>query len=153
MVFVLIMLLIFACDLAVKYRITNGWKGERKLLKEKLLLRKMENPGLAMGRMQRHPKLILLVTGSLLMGVTAFFLKTLRRTGNIPEKLGLSLMLGGGWNNWYDRLIKGSVTDYVSINCRWQRIRNIVFNISDAAIFLGAILAGIGGIIGSFNKR
>lgn len=155
MVFVLIMLLAFTCDLAVKYGINTRWKDkeEQKLLKGTLLFRKMENSGLAMGKMQNHPKKILAFTGVLLVTVSACFFRSLRYAGNIFEKLGIGLMLGGGWNNWYDRLVKGSVTDYISINCRWQKLKRIVFNLSDALILLGTVVAAIGQIFGNGSRR
>ncbi len=55
-------------------------------------------------------------------------------------KLGLSFVVGGAFSNVYDRLVRRYVVDYFSFNVKWERLRRIVFNISDLFIFLGSFL-------------
>ena len=57
-------------------------------------------------------------------------------------RIGLSMILGGAVSNEYDRLIKGSVTDYFGFNL--PGIRRINFNLADIAIFAGAVMTCIG---------
>ena len=42
-----------------------------------------------------------------------------------------------------DRMTKGYVTDYFSLNVKWEKVRRLVFNISDFCILIGTILASI----------
>ena len=59
-------------------------------------------------------------------------------------KTGVALLLGGGLSNLYDRYTKGHVVDYFHINIGPKRLRNIIFNISDFCVFIGALLAVAG---------
>ena len=56
-------------------------------------------------------------------------------------RLGL---LGGAFSNAYDRLKRGYVVDYFSLNLKWEPLRRVVFNISDFCILIGAMLVAIG---------
>ena len=57
---------------------------------------------------------------------------------------GFALLLGGAYSNTYDRLIRKYVVDYVSFPVKNKKIRNIVFNISDFCIMIGALLIVLG---------
>ncbi|MDE7258820.1 MAG: signal peptidase II, partial [Lachnospiraceae bacterium] len=46
----------------------------------------------------------------------------------------------------YDRLVRKYVVDYVSFPVKNQKIRNIVFNISDFCIMIGALLMVLGSV-------
>ena len=54
--------------------------------------------------------------------------------------LGLSLAIGGGANNFYDRAKRGYVVDYFSFRTPWKRLNQMIFNLSDLCIFLGSLL-------------
>lgn len=64
--------------------------------------------------------------------------------GNRLLKAGLAFLLGGAYSNTYDRLARKYVVDYVSFPVKNKKIRNIVFNISDFCIVIGALLMVIG---------
>ena len=56
-------------------------------------------------------------------------------------KWGLTVMLGGAYSNTYDRLKRKYVVDYVSFNVPFQRLRQVVFNLGDFCIMIGAMLS------------
>ncbi len=59
-------------------------------------------------------------------------------------KIGIALILGGATSNIVDRFKNGYVIDYITFTkVRPKKIKNIVYNIGDFAIFLGAILTFI----------
>ena len=58
-------------------------------------------------------------------------------------------MLGGAFSNTYDRLKRKYVVDYVSFPVKNEKIRNVVFNISDFCIMIGALLM----VLGSDDKH
>lgn len=63
------------------------------------------------------------------------------------KKLGLSLIVGGGISNVADRLRKGYVLDYFSLDlpgCKW--LKNTIFNLGDVFIFVGTFLTVIAAI-------
>ena len=72
--------------------------------------------------------------------IFVFFVLTLGQKGNGLLKAGLSLLLGGAFSNTYDRLRRKYVVDYFSFGVKWQRLRCVVFNLSDFCIMIGAVL-------------
>jgi len=58
---------------------------------------------------------------------------------NLLSVTGLSLILGGGASNLYDRITnEGAVIDFLNIGV--GAIRTGIFNVADMAIMLGAVL-------------
>ena len=59
-----------------------------------------------------------------------------RAVGNRMVSIGLALILGGAVGNLYDRILPGTVTDFLELylgNFRWP-----AFNVADSAISIGA---------------
>jgi signal peptidase II len=52
--------------------------------------------------------------------------------------LGLALFIAGGASNWIDRLLRGSVVDFLNVGVGW--LRTGVFNVADVAIMIGAAI-------------
>lgn len=76
------------------------------------------------------------------LAVTAWLVRMLRRDLPSVEPLGYSLVLGGALGNLLDRVLRGSVVDYLDIH--WRNLHWPAFNLADVAITLGVI-----GILGS----
>jgi signal peptidase II len=79
------------------------------------------------------------------MGVVAWLLWQSIRSSNAESehghwsfRLALGLILGGAAGNLYDRLIFGSVTDFLDFY--WGSAHFPVFNLADSAITCGAIV-------------
>ena len=79
------------------------------------------------------------------MGIVAYLLWQSIRTisassehGQWSFRLALGLILGGAAGNLYDRLIFGSVTDFLDFY--WGPAHFPVFNLADSAITCGAII-------------
>lgn len=53
-------------------------------------------------------------------------------------QLALALVLGGALGNLYDRILRGSVTDFVLVY--WRDYQWPAFNVADSAISVGAVL-------------
>lgn len=137
---------IFCGDLWIKNRIEqSGEEGEtRKICKGRLLIRKHHNKGAMLNVGQSRRKLVAAVSVALTMVVAAAFLLSLGRRGNNLLRAGLALLLGGAFSNTYDRLRRKYVVDYVSFGVKWDRLRRVVFNLSDFCIIIGALLAALG---------
>lgn len=52
--------------------------------------------------------------------------------------LGLSLFVAGGSSNWLDRMVYGSVIDFVNVG--FGPLRTGIFNVADVAIMLGVTI-------------
>ena len=64
------------------------------------------------------------------------FMKERPDKGKTGEKLGLSLVMGGALSNLYDRVMRGYVVDYFTIE--WKSLKKVVFNLGDMFVFLGS---------------
>ena len=99
-------------------------------------LHKNHNSGFPFGFMKERPELVKgipLMVISAMAGALAAMMQDKGKTG---EKLGLSLVMGGALSNLYDRVVRGYVVDYFSIE--WNRLKNVVFNLGDMFVFLGS---------------
>ena len=137
---------IFVIDLLIKNHIerTRIEGEEKKLLGGRLLLRKYHNNGAFLNAGQRKRGAVAILSLVLTLGATVLFLATFTCRGSNLLKVGLSFLLGGAYSNTYDRLMRKYVVDYVSFPVKNKKIRNIVFNISDFCIMIGALLMAIG---------
>jgi signal peptidase II len=52
--------------------------------------------------------------------------------------VGLALFVSGGASNWIDRVVRGSVVDFMHVGV--GPVRTGVFNVADVAIMVGAIV-------------
>jgi len=62
----------------------------------------------------------------------------LTRRWNAVAALGLALFLAGGASNWYDRVARGSVVDFLNVGL--GPVRTGIFNAADVALMFGAVL-------------
>lgn len=138
---------LFALDFFLKKRIDKSidMKEQREIGGGKLVLRKYYNKGAALNFMEKSPKVLRAVCGGILLMFGIIWYLLLRNKQNPGILLGISLVLGGGANNLYDRITRGYVVDYFSFKTPWERLNRVVFNISDMFIFLGSILMVICG--------
>lgn len=140
MIYPMIATVVFLVDFMVKGQVERKRElgEETPIFRGHVILRKYYNQGLAFERLQRQPRLVKLLCGSVMAVLCGTWALLLRQKENPGLKLGLSLVLGGGASNLWDRLTKGHVVDYFSIKSRFPRIQRIIFNISDWFIFLGS---------------
>ncbi len=102
-----------------------------------------ENPGAAFGMLAEGSPflrgiiligistLVLVFVASALLGRNSSFSAPLTR-------LSLSLILGGAFGNLYDRVVHGTVTDFIEVyHGTWSFP---AFNVADSSITIGAIL-------------
>ena len=147
MIFAVVAAAVFMLGFFVKKQIEDNMESgkSRKICKGRILLCRHHNYGAIFNRMEKCPGLVKKFCGGfwLALGIAWFLL--LRKRDNIGLKLGLSLMLGAGGSNLYDRIARGYVVDYFSFRSPWKWLNQIIFNISDFFIFLGSILAAFSG--------
>lgn len=110
------------------------------VLGEHLILTKIENSGAflsagdSMSDSIKFIFLTLLPLLALIYGV--YYLIT---NPQLPKNLvtGIAFVIGGGLGNLYDRLIYGSVTDFIHID--YFFIKTGIFNLADLSIMIGMI--------------
>lgn len=56
--------------------------------------------------------------------------------------IGTGLVLAGGASNWVDRVVRGSVVDFINVGL--GPVRTGIFNVADIAIILGVAILILG---------
>ena len=146
--YALLAVTIFTADLLIKnYMERTLEQGqENSVCGGRLLLRKHHNRGAVLNVGERRRGLVSGLSLVMTLGATVLFLVTFTHRGNKMLKTGLAFLLGGAYGNTYDRLVRKYVVDYVSFPVHNQRIGNIVFNISDFCIMIGALCITLAGM-------
>ena len=146
MIYILLIAGIFVVELGIKNHVEKHRKEgeERPALGGALLLRKYHNRGAFLDMGERVRPLVAFVSVLLSLVMTAVFVMTLGSRGSAVLKTGLALLLGGAYSNTYDRLRRKYVVDYFSFGVKWQKLRRVVFNISDFCIAVGAMMLVLG---------
>lgn len=102
-----------------------------------------ENPGAAFGMLAEGSPLL---RGVVLIGISTLVLvfvasALLGRNSSFTApltRLSLALILGGAFGNLYDRVVHGTVTDFIEVyHGTWSFP---AFNVADSSITIGAIL-------------
>jgi signal peptidase II len=140
------------CDQVTKNMVRDrvDYHANIKVINDHITLTKVENTGafLSAGDTLSGPLKFLLLT--LLPLLTLLFgLYMVMRKRNMPSILivGICFVIGGGIGNLYDRIIYGSVTDFLHID--FVIFQTGVFNVADMSIMAGMLLI----IINSFYKK
>ncbi len=143
MKFAVLSLTIFGGDFFLKNHMEKHLNRgeERRICKGRILLRRHHNYGMALNMLKNCQTALKVVCGSLLLLLGAFWFLLLSKKENPGILLGVSLLLGGGASNFYDRIARGYVVDYFSFCTPFHWLNQIIFNVSDLCIFMGGILA------------
>jgi signal peptidase II len=108
------------------------------LVPDFLTLTKVENTGafLSMGNSMSQPwkTILLAIFPILILGLGIMYLFLKKGLSNLSV-LGICLLLGGGIGNIYDRIIYGSVTDFLHADL--IIFQTGIFNIADMSIMTG----------------
>ncbi len=140
----MIYILIVAAVVFMEYKIKGHIDKNRELderqeiLNGRIIIRKHYNEGAFLSFLKNNKELLKTISCVGLGLLVLLFAILLPKKGNKLLKLGLSLVLGGAISNVWDRFGKGHVIDYFSIN--YKKLKTIIFNLSDMAIFLGTFL-------------
>lgn len=132
---------VFFLDFQIKNRVERDGKEneEKRVGRGLFILRKYHNKGAFLEVGRERSGFVALLSILLTLGLTVMFLATFSFRGSRLLKAGLALLLGGAYSNTYDRLRRRYVVDYVSFPVKNKFFRQIVFNISDFCILIGAL--------------
>jgi signal peptidase II len=146
----LIILSIFF-DQFSKFWIRNNIESynEIELIGSFFTLIRVENSGAFLGmgsELSYIPKLILLIIFPIVVLVAVSIYTYVDKKLDNLSLVGFSLIIGGGIANIFDRIVYGSVTDFLYINLGF--FKTGIFNIADLSVTTGMILI----LIASFKK-
>ncbi len=130
------------CDRVTKHAATTTLAGQpsRSYLGGTVWLGYAENRGGFLSLGANLPSSIRTViftgaTGLMLVVITAL---GFRHRWRGWHAVGLALFVSGGASNWIDRVVRGSVVDFMHVGV--GPVRTGVFNVADVAIMVGAII-------------
>ena len=100
-----------------------------------------ENPGIAFGMLANlaNPwrNLFLIGFSTLVLAIISAVLLRMGSQGQVL-RMGLALVMGGALGNLFDRIVHGTVTDFVELHIGEHYFP--AFNVADSAITIGACL-------------
>lgn len=136
-------------DLVIKETVKDKVRENSKkyVLNDKIILTKFYNPGAALGALKNQQELLHTVTVLGVGGLYGALAMADMVKGHRLQKIGLSMMLGGASSNAYERLRYGKVTDYIRFNTKNKKLRNVVYNLGDFAIFAGTAMLMAGELL------
>jgi signal peptidase II len=139
LILILVVVGTIGCDRITKHVATTTLAGmpDRSYLGDTVRLGFVENAGGFLGLGADLPPrvrgLIFTVATGLMLAVAAFI--ALRRRWERWAMVGLTLFVAGGASNWIDRLVRGSVVDFLNVGI--GPVRTGIFNVADIAIMVG----------------
>jgi signal peptidase II len=136
-------LAVLAADRATKFAIEKYTSlfFRHSVISDIVVLMHSQNPGIAFSMFSdsrsRWLTPVLVSSAVVVMGLLVWMIVT-GRAGGALAQCGLALILGGAAGNALDRVMHGSVTDFLEVRL-WKYIWP-AFNVADSAITIGAIL-------------
>lgn len=131
---------LLAADRILKYLSRTG---KLKLEGKYLRLTHLENRCFFLGLGQKHEKLLRwLPLGVWLLAAVCLLPELGKRV--FAAQLGILAVLLGGISNQWDRLRRGSVTDYIQFPHRRVKKRSLVWNLADFMLIGGVVLTVVG---------
>lgn len=145
MQYLAVILSIFGLELGIKNYIEESVEegGKRPKCKGFLVIQKYHNRGAFLNLGENRQRIVAALSVILTAALTVMFAGSFTMVGSGLLRWGLTLMLGGAYSNTYDRLKRKYVVDYVSFQVPFRRLRQVVFNIGDFCIMIGAMLSVI----------
>jgi signal peptidase II len=139
MIWAILVVFIIAFDQITKQIASkNIAYGDRIVVIDKFLnLTYHENKGAAWGILQNGRYFFIVLTVIVSVALIYFLIKE----DNILLRISLSFILGGALGNWIDRVVRGSVIDFIDLRL-WFFHFNI-FNVADTFITVGSIMLAV----------
>jgi len=133
-VFALVAALVFAADRVTKMMVLRSVRpGTQIQVLPHVWITNTQNAGAAFGFAQGGSLLLPFIVASIVV-VAGMIYYVATRSVTVTTGLVLGLIAGGAVGNGYDRVLRGSVTDFVALHF-WP-----VFNLADAAITVGVLI-------------
>lgn len=149
---VLLAAALFAADQYLKH-LSRHNKFPASLLRGKIQLMHLENPGLIFGLGKKNQPLTAILPCGAWLAALFSALPGFKRKST-SEKAGIMLVLAGGAGNMLDRLLRGSVTDYIRFpHLPGKKLRTLVWNVADFMLLAGSVILVFCEISKLFRKK
>ena len=138
MKFFLLFLTFLGIDLSLKWYLNNANIDSITLIPYFLDYFLTKNTGIALSLFSSSGNITQIVLLVFIFLALIFLTHTFLKTRDQVQKVGLLLVLSGGFGNFIERLLYGAVTDYLHLRIGTTSL--FVFNFADFLITLGAVL-------------
>jgi len=142
-----------ALDQISKIWVRNNFEGyiEHSIIGDIFTLIKVENTGAFLGmgsELSETLRILLLIVLPIIVLISISIYTYIDKSLDKISIIGFSLIIGGGVGNIFDRIVYGSVTDFLYLNFGGI-FKTGIFNIADLSVTCGMILI----LISSFKKK
>ena len=138
MKFFLLFLVLLSIDLSIKWYLNTASIESITLIPYFLDYFLTKNTGIALSLFSSSGNITQIVLLVFIFLALIFLTYTFLKTRDQVQKVGLLLVLSGGFGNFIERLLYGAVTDYLHLRIGTTSL--FVFNFADFLITLGAVL-------------
>jgi len=154
--YLLITILVFlsiVLDQISKIWVRNNFENysEKSIIGDVFTLIKVENTGAFLGmgsELSEIPRILLLIILPVIVLISITLYTYIDKSLDKLSIIGFSLIIGGGIANIFDRIVFGSVTDFLYINLGGI-FKTGIFNIADLSVTTGMIII----LISSFKRK
>ena len=148
-----IVFLSIALDQISKIWVRNNFESyiENSIIGDIFTLIKVENTGAFLGmgsELSETLRILLLIVLPIIVLISITIYTYIDKTLDKISIIGFSLIIGGGIGNIFDRIVYGSVTDFLYLDFGGM-FKTGIFNIADLSVTTGMILI----LIYSFKKN
>ena len=148
----MLVFLSIAFDQISKIWVRNNFESysEKSIIGDVFTLIKVENTGAFLGmgsELSEIPRILLLIILPVIVLISITLYTYIDKSLDKLSIIGFSLIIGGGIANIFDRIVFGSVTDFLYINLGGI-FKTGIFNIADLSVTTGMILI----LISSFKR-
>ena len=149
----IIVLLSISFDQISKIWVRNNFQSysEKSIIGDVFTLIKVENTGAFLGmgsELSEIPRILLLIILPVIVLISITLYTYIDKSLDKLSIIGFSLIIGGGIANIFDRIVFGSVTDFLYI-ILGGIFKTGIFNIADLSVTTGMILI----LISSFKRK
>ena len=139
MIYYIIAFVAFLVDQGTKYLIASRMDiGEQiSVIGNFFLITSHRNRGAAFGILEDQRWFFIVITTIVVIAII-WYLKKVMKTKNKLLPVALSLVLGGAFGNFVDRVIAGEVVDFLQFN--FGSYEFPIFNVADSCIVIGVAL-------------
>lgn len=142
-IILLIMIATVGCDQVTKSIVRQkvDYNENIKMLYNRVTLTKVENPGafLSLGdHLSSSVRYVVLIALPLIVLFGAVIFLVRKRDMDTITLISLCIIIGGGIGNIYDRIVHGSVTDFLHID--FYIFQTGIFNVADLAVTTGMLM-------------
>ena len=139
-------------DQISKFWIRNNFDSyiEHSIVTDIFTLIKVENTGAFLGmgsELSEIPRILLLIVLPVIVLISITIYTYIDKSLDKISIIGFSLIIGGGIGNIFDRIVYGSVTDFLYLNFGGI-FKTGIFNIADFSVTTGMVMI----LISSFKK-